>query len=176
METQQLTIVGAGGMGSGIAQKFAMQGIAVDLVDLSADILARSLDQIRRNLETLIEGQYLSREKADQVLPRIRPIPDLHAAGNSRFVLEAVNENLELKKKVFRQLDEICPAETVLASNTSSLSISSIASATRRRERVIGCHWINPPYLIPLVDVVVKQIDREHRRIVIEPLPGLLDS
>lgn len=154
MEAQRIVIVGAGEMGSGIAQKFAMQGTSVDLVDLGLEILERSLDRVRENLRTLVEAQYLGEEQAEQVLPRIRPGCDLQVAGDSRFVLESVTENLESKRELFGQLDAICSAQTVLATNTSSLSISAIASATRRPDRVVGCHWVNPPYLIPLVEVV----------------------
>ena len=154
METERIAVVGAGEMGSGIAQKFAMEGTTVDLVDLDRKILERSLDRVRENLKTLVEAQYLSAEQADRVLPRIRSGSDLRVTRDSRFVLESVTENLELKRNLFRQLDEICPAGTVLATNTSSLSISRIAAATRKPERIIGCHWVNPPYLIPLVEVV----------------------
>lgn len=154
MDTERIAVIGAGEMGSGIAQKFAMQGRLVDLVDRTGDILDRSLNRIRGNLKTLVEGEYLSAEQANRVLPRVRPVSDLRVAKDSRFVLESVTENLELKQKLLRQLEEICPSETVLATNTSSLSISRIAAATRKPERIIGCHWVNPPYLIPLVEVV----------------------
>jgi 3-hydroxybutyryl-CoA dehydrogenase len=173
VELERITIVGAGGMGSGIAQKFAMQGVAVDLVDLSTQILERSLEQIRRALRSLVEGDYLSQAEADKVLPRIRPSADLQSACNARFVLEAVNENLELKRQLFGRLDQLCPPETVLASNTSSLSISAIASAVARRGRVIGCHWLNPPYLVPLVEVVRGT---ETSAEVVQYCVGLLES
>ena len=155
MDTERIAVIGAGEMGSGIAQKFAMQGRLVDLVDRTQDILDHSLARIRANLKTLVEGAYLGAEQADQVLPRIRPVADLQVVRESRFVLESVTENLELKQELFQRLDGICPAETVLATNTSSLSISRIATATRRPARIIGCHWVSPPYLIPLVEVVM---------------------
>ena len=141
-------------MGRGIAQKFAMQGMDVDLVDLSQGILQRSLDQIRENLKILVEAEYLSEEQAGHVLPRIRPVTDLQCARDAHFVLESVAENLELKQELFGRLDKICPPQTILATNTGSLSITEIASATNRSNQVIGCHWVNPPYLIPLVEVV----------------------
>jgi len=155
VKAQRITVIGAGEMGSGIAQKFAMQGMLVELVDRTQDILDRSRDRIRENLNTLVEGEYLSREQADCVLPRVRLGSDLQVAKDSRFVLESVTESLQLKQSLLRQLDEICTGETVLATNTSSLSISRIAAATLKPERVIGCHWVNPPYLIPLVEVVL---------------------
>ena len=154
VETEHIAVVGAGEMGSGIAQKFAMHGMRVDLIDLTGDVLDGSLNRIRENLMVLVEAEYLSVEEADRVLPRIRPVSDLRVAKDAGFVLESVTEDLELKQKLFRRLDEICPGETVLATNTSSLSISRIAAETRKPERIIGCHWVNPPYLIPLVEVV----------------------
>jgi len=154
MKPERVGIVGAGQMGSGIAQKFAMQGVPVLLIDRSPEILDRALRQIEENLGTLVEGQYCSREVADLVLPRVSARTGIEALEDSRFVLESVTEDLDLKRRIFAQLDEICPADAILASNTSGLAISRLAAATRRPERVIGCHWINPPYLIPLVEVV----------------------
>ena len=171
MEAQRIVIVGAGEMGSGIAQKFAMQGTAVDLVDLDVEILKRSLDRVRENLKTLVEARYLSEEQAEQVLPRIQPGCDLQIAGDSRFVLESVTENLESKRELFRRLDEICPPDAVLATNTSSLSIQRIAAATRRPQQVIGCHLVNPPYLIPLVEVVRGEVTSQE---TVERCVGLL--
>ena len=153
-DRHRIVIVGAGEMGRGIAQKFAMQGMDVDLVDLTQDILEHSLDQVRENLKVLVEANYLSEEQAGQVLPLIRPCADLNCARDAHFVLESVEEKLESKLEMFRRLDEICSARTILATNTSSLSISRIASATHRADRVLGCHWVSPPYLIPLVEVI----------------------
>lgn len=153
-EDPRIVIVGAGEMGRGIAQKFAMQGMAIDLVDQTTDILEHSLGQIRENLKVLVEANYLSAAQAEQVLPRIRTFPDLEPARDAEFVLESIPENLQLKLALFERLDEICSEATILATNTSSLSISKIASATHRADRVLGCHWVSPPYLIPLVEVI----------------------
>jgi len=153
-DAYRIVIVGAGEMGRGIAQKFAMQGMAVDLVDLTPDILKRSLDQVRENLKVLVEAKFLSEDQAGLVMPRIRCFSDLECAHDADFVLESVSENLQSKLEMFARLDGICSAKTILATNTSSLSISKIASATRRPDRVLGCHWVSPPYLIPLVEVV----------------------
>lgn len=153
-EIKKITIVGTGVMGRGIGQKMAMEGLAVELVDLNQEILDRSLGQIKENLKILVESNYLSQGEADGVLPRIKTFTDLGIAKDSNFVQEAVTENLDLKKRIFKKLDEICPPNAILATNTSTLRISQIASVTKRPDKVIGFHWVNPPYLIPIVEVI----------------------
>jgi len=154
MEIDKVTIIGAGVMGSGIGMKMALEKLSVELVDQSQEILSESLERIKKNLKTLVAGEYLGEEQAKEVLPRISTFTDLNVAKYSNFVLEAVTENLNLKKTIFDALDSICPSDIILATNTSTLKISQIASVTKRVDKVIGIHWINPPYLIPLVEVI----------------------
>lgn len=154
MEIKKVTIIGAGVMGRGIGQKMALEGLSVELVDLNREILDRSLGQIKENLKILVENEYLNQKEADGVLPRIKTFSDLGVVKDSIFIQEAVTENLDLKRKIFKELDEICPSNTILATNTSTLRISEIASVTKRPDKVIGVHWVNPPYLIPLVEVI----------------------
>ncbi len=151
---EKVTIVGAGAMGAGIAQKIALEGIPVELIDVSEEILERARERISVNLETLVAGEYLNPDQAETVLPRIKMSSDLELVREARLVLEAVVENLAVKQDLFRQLDSLCPRETILATNTSTLRISQIACATQRPDKVIGIHWVNPPYLIPLVEVI----------------------
>jgi len=154
-EISKVVIVGAGMMGRGIGQKMALEGLEVELVDLSRQILGQSLVQVSANLKLLVDNHYLTQKEADGVLPRIKTSTTLDAAINSNFVLEAIPEDLDLKKRLFQKLDKICPPQTILATNTSTLKISHIAAITKRPDKIIGFHWVNPPYLIPLVEIIM---------------------
>jgi 3-hydroxybutyryl-CoA dehydrogenase len=150
-----ITIIGAGLMGHGIAQIFALKGHAVILVDISPDLLEEALVNIRSNLNQLSEHEIISDSDIEPALGRITTATDMaQAAAKADLVIEAVNENLELKQKIFKDLDATCPVDTILASNTSVISITEIAALTRHPDRVVGTHFWNPPYLIPLVEVV----------------------
>ena len=152
---EKITIIGAGLMGHGIAQVFALQGHAVNLMDLSTDLLETALANVRGNLAQLAEYGIAGEDDIEPILDRITTGTDMAAAvRDADLVIEAVNENLELKQKIFRDLDDACPTGTILASNTSVISITEIAALTGHPERVVGTHFWNPPYLIPLVEVV----------------------
>ncbi|MGB6065977.1 MAG: 3-hydroxyacyl-CoA dehydrogenase family protein [Desulfomonilaceae bacterium] len=147
-------VIGAGVMGHSIAQVFAQAGIEVDLTDLNEQALTRAMTLIRTNLHTLAEFGRVPQNDIPVIMARIRPSTDLTAsARKADFVLEAVSEVPEIKRAVFGQLDEICPQDTVLASNTSSLNIFEIARV-KSPERLIVAHWFAPPHIIPLVEVV----------------------
>jgi len=148
-------VIGAGTMGPGIAQTFAQEGYEVLLTDVRADILERALAQIRANL-SLFEGQrMLSAEQSKKVLSRIRVTTNpKEGIGNCEFVTEAVTENLAVKKKIFKMLGELTSEGTILASNTSGLSVTTIAAGVKRPERVIGTNWWNPAHIIPLVEIM----------------------
>jgi 3-hydroxybutyryl-CoA dehydrogenase len=142
-------------MGHGIAQIFALKGFSVHLVDSRADALDTALDNVRDNLALLLEHDHVRKEDIEPALARIATTTDMAAgAASADFVIEAVFEDLELKQKIFNTLDTICPKETILATNTSVISITQIAAQTKRKSRVVGTHFWNPPYLIPLVEVV----------------------
>ena len=148
-------VIGAGTMGHAIAQVFAQGGFEVWLIDVRLDILEHALAQIRANLSLLEEQRMLSAEGSGSVLSRIKvSMNPKKAVENAEFVTEAVSENLAVKKQVFKMLDEFTPRGTILASNTSGLSITSIAAATKRPERVIGTNWWNPAHIIPLVEIM----------------------
>jgi 3-hydroxybutyryl-CoA dehydrogenase len=151
----KIAVIGAGLMGHGIAQIFALKGHIVSLMDISSDLLEDAMSNIRSNLYQLSEHDIASQSDIEPALERIVTGTEMaQAARDADFVIEAVSENLELKQKLFKDLDEICPTSTVLASNTSVISITEIASLTRHPDRVVGTHFWNPPYLIPLVEVV----------------------
>jgi 3-hydroxybutyryl-CoA dehydrogenase len=150
----KVAIIGSGLMGRGIGLAFAMGGHDVVLADLNPDILNKSLEQTRSTV-LMLEHEGLTSEPIEKTLSRMSLAPNIEeAASESDFIVEAVFENLEVKKDTFRKLDTASSVETILASNTSSLPISSIASATTHPERVVGAHFWNPPHLMPAVEVV----------------------
>jgi 3-hydroxybutyryl-CoA dehydrogenase len=142
-------------MGHAIAQEFAAAGHPVQLVDVSREALSGAMERIRQNLAMLIRFQLINDETASQALARLETSTDLaEAAARCEVVIEAVSENLETKRRVFRELDRAAPPNAILASNTSSLLPDAIASATGRADKVLVAHFFNPPYLVPLVEVV----------------------
>jgi 3-hydroxybutyryl-CoA dehydrogenase len=154
-EIRTVTVVGAGTMGRGIAQVAAAAGLHVFLHDLSAELIHGGLEAIRSTLDEGIGRGKLAPAERDVILGRIEPAPVLaEAASRSELVIEAVPESLELKQRVFRELDRAAPPGAVLATNTSSLSVGRIAGVTSRPERVVGMHFFNPVHLMPLVEVV----------------------
>jgi 3-hydroxybutyryl-CoA dehydrogenase len=154
MDVRKPFVVGAGAMGAGIGQLCAQQGFSVTITDVTQDIIGNARQKIIRGLDQRIEKGKITSEEKDVVLSRMSWAADLGAARESDFVIEAVSENLELKKKLFRELDGICPPETVLTTNTTALSISEIASATRRPEKVVGMHFFNPAAVMKLVEII----------------------
>ncbi|MBC7222770.1 MAG: 3-hydroxybutyryl-CoA dehydrogenase [Anaerolineae bacterium] len=147
-------VVGAGTMGSGIAQVFAQAGHEVFLVDVAQEALDRGLANIRRSLEKFVAKGKMDQAAADAALARLHPSTDLAAVADADFVVEAVVENADLKKQVFRELDRLTRPEVVLVSNTSSISITEIAAATNRPAQVMGMHFMNPVPLMTLVELV----------------------
>jgi 3-hydroxybutyryl-CoA dehydrogenase len=158
MKTAQqgrIAVIGAGLMGHGIAQIFAGHGFSVSLLDVSDEVLTKAVEQVRTNLTLLSSNGIGKKEEIDAAVERIQTTRDLkEAVSGAAFVVEAVAEQLELKQKLFQEMDALCPPETMLATNTSVISITEIASKSARRERIVGTHFWNPPYLIPLVEVV----------------------
>ena len=156
----KVAVVGSGLMGHGIAQVFAMAGYDVAVVDPNEDSLQAVPQRIRANLQAMLaHGVHLPAD-VDAILQRIHLTTDM-AAGcqDAGFVTEAVFEDMALKQQIFADLDAICSPETVLCSNTSVMSITEIAARAKKRERILGTHWWNPPYLIPLVEVVRDRRD-----------------
>ncbi len=152
---QKVTVIGAGEMGHGIAELLALHGYAVSMRDIKQEYLDRGMERLRWSLDKLVEKAQFTRQQADDALARIEPTLDLaHACRDADFIIEAVFEDVELKKKVFHELDEVAPDKAVLASNTSAIPITNMAFATRRPTKVVGMHFFNPPMLMPLIEVI----------------------
>jgi len=152
---ERIAIIGAGLMGHGIAQIFAGQCHQVSLLDVSEDILTKALENIRANLTLLAQNGVGRAEDIEPAMKRIRVTRDLEeAASSAQFIVEAVSEELGLKQRLFQELDDICSPDTILTTNTSVISITEIAAKAARRDRIVGTHFWNPPYLVPLVEVI----------------------
>ncbi|MEX2090504.1 MAG: 3-hydroxyacyl-CoA dehydrogenase NAD-binding domain-containing protein, partial [Bacteroidota bacterium] len=150
-----ITVVGSGTMGNGIAHVFAQHGFSVTLHDLQQDFLDRGLRTIASNLDRQIKKGTLSEGEKNEILARIRPSLDLQdACGNADLIVEAATENASVKKELFRKFDQDSPPSALLASNTSSISITEIAAVTRRPEKVIGMHFMNPVPVMKLVEII----------------------
>ena len=146
-----VAVVGAGTMGNGIAHVFAQQGWNVTLIDVAADPLARALKTIEANIARLVKKGAGSKEQGAETLGRIQTSTSFDAVKSADFVVEAATENPEIKFQVFEDLDRLAPPATILASNTSSISITQIAAQTKRPAQVIGMHFMNPVPVMPLV-------------------------
>ena len=152
---KNITVVGSGTMGSGIAHCFAQYGFDVHLVDLNEDALKSAIEKIGKNLERQVNKGLLTAEDKAAALGRIQPFTDLGVALTSAdLVVEAATENQDLKAKIFQQMDAAAPAHCILATNTSSLSITTLASYTQRPEKVIGMHFMNPVPVMRLVEII----------------------
>jgi 3-hydroxybutyryl-CoA dehydrogenase len=154
-DVTRVAVIGAGTMGAGIAGLFARAGCAVRLVDQNSDFLERGMTSLRAAQEGLRAARMVSARKAAAALKRVRPLTSLaEACPGAELVIEAITEDLKLKQQTFRDLDELCPASAVFASNTSGLSITAIGRALAEPGRLAGMHFWNPPHLIPLVEIV----------------------
>ncbi|WP_040212494.1 3-hydroxybutyryl-CoA dehydrogenase [Clostridium polynesiense] len=151
---EKIFILGAGTMGSGIAQAFAQKGYEVVLRDIKDEFVDKGLAVINKNLSRLAEKGKITPEAKEEILSRISGTTDMNLAEDCDLVVEAAVENMEIKKKIFAELDNICKPEAILASNTSSLSITEVASATNRADKVIGMHFFNPAPVMKLVEVI----------------------
>jgi 3-hydroxybutyryl-CoA dehydrogenase len=164
----QVAVIGAGTMGSGIAQVFAQAGYAVSLVDVVREQLPRAMASIERGIKRLAEKGQLSQTEQEAILKRITTTTSVEVVRQARLVLEAIVEDPEAKIRLFATVDQLAPPEAILASNTSSVSITRLAAATRRPERVIGMHFINPAPVMRLVEVIrgLATSDETHQTIV----------
>jgi len=153
-EANKIGVLGAGTMGAGIAQVAAQAGFDTLLYDVSQEFIDRGLGRIRTFLEGSRKRGKLSAEQEQQILARLKGTLKLEDFSGVGLVIEAVPEQIELKREIFKKLDAACGIETILATNTSSFSVTVIAAAARRRERVLGLHFFNPPPLMALVEVV----------------------
>lgn len=151
---KKVMVLGAGTMGSGIAQVVAGAGYEVILRDISREFIDAGINKIDKSLARLVGKEKLTSQQKDQVMGRIRGTTDLSLAKYAEFIIEAIVEDMKVKTEVFRELDGITPGSCILASNTSALSISQLAAATKRPERVIGMHFFNPVPVMKLVEVI----------------------
>ncbi|MEI7802416.1 MAG: 3-hydroxybutyryl-CoA dehydrogenase [Bacteroidota bacterium] len=152
---QNITVIGAGTMGNGIAHVFALKGFNVTIVDVSQPALDKAIQTITKNLDRQVAKGGISEEEKNNTLKIISTSTTIEqGAANADLVVEAATENIELKLNIFRKLDEVCNAETILASNTSSISITKIASVTKRADKIIGMHFMNPVPVMKLVEVI----------------------
>ncbi len=152
---KNIAVIGAGTMGNGIAHTFAQSGFKVQLIDLSESNLKRGIDTISKNLERQVAKDLISETDKENTLSNISTFTDINEGVEyASLVVEAATENIELKLKIFKQLDEACPEDTILATNTSSISITQIAAVTKRPKLVIGMHFMNPVPIMKLVEII----------------------
>ncbi|WP_291649857.1 3-hydroxybutyryl-CoA dehydrogenase [Clostridium sp.] len=151
---EKIFVIGAGTMGAGIVQAFAQKGYEVIVRDIKDEFVERGISGINKGLTKLVAKGKISEEDKEAILSRITGTTDLSLAEDCDLVIEAAVENMEIKKSIFAELDGICKESTILASNTSSLSITEVASATKRPDKVIGMHFFNPAPVMKLVEII----------------------
>jgi len=152
---KNVAVIGAGTMGNGIAHTFAQSGFKVQLIDVNETALKRGMETITKNLDRMVVKEKISEAQKDETLGNISTFSSItEGVEYAGLVVEAATENIDLKLKIFKQLDEACPDDTILATNTSSISITQIAAATTRPEMVIGMHFMNPVPIMKLVEII----------------------
>jgi len=171
MEIKRICVLGAGLMGSGIAQVSAEAGYEVSMRDIEDRFVQGGLNIIKKNYERAISKGKMTKEQADALLAKVKGTLDMaEAVKDAQVVIEAVIENMDLKKQVYKELDQLCAKDTILATNTSGLSITEIASMTKRPEKVIGMHFFNPVPVMKLVEIIKGQATSEETFAVIKAL------
>jgi len=152
---KNVSVIGAGTMGNGIAHVFAQNGYKVNLIDISEDGLKKGMDTISKNLDRMVKKEKIDEAKKDETLGNISTYTSLgDGVKDAELVIEAASENIDVKLKIFAELDQICADDCILATNTSSISITKIAAATKRPDKVIGMHFMNPVPVMKLVEVI----------------------
>ena len=155
MEIKRICVLGAGAMGHGVAQVCAQAGCNVNLRDIEEGFVQGGIDRIRKFLDGSVERRKVTREEADATLSRIKGTTDLkEAVKDADLVIEAITENMEIKKDTYKELDLICPAHTIFASNTSYQCITEMAAVTKRPDKFLGMHWFNPPQIMRGIEVI----------------------
>jgi 3-hydroxybutyryl-CoA dehydrogenase len=147
-------VIGAGTMGNGIAQTAASAGFDVVMCDVEQSFVERGIANISKSLDRFVKKETMTEEQKGEVIARVRTTTDFSELEGCSLIVEAATENFDVKKQIFERLDALCPAETILSSNTSSISITKIAGVTKRPEKVIGMHFFNPVPLMKLVEVI----------------------
>jgi 3-hydroxybutyryl-CoA dehydrogenase len=155
MEIKKIAVIGAGIMGNGIAQVCAQAGFEVSMRDIDQKCLDKGMKKIEKNLSKAVAKEKMSQEDMDKIMGNLTPVLDLKEAVNGAdLVIEAATENIDIKKAIFKEIDEICPPETLFASNTTAKSIAEMGAVTKRADRFIGMHFFNPPPLMKLIEVI----------------------
>jgi 3-hydroxybutyryl-CoA dehydrogenase len=154
MDEIKISIIGSGAMGNGIAHIFATHGFHVTLIDIRMEILEKALATIKKNMERQVNKELLTQPEMDKAFSEIEISTELERAADSSLVIEAVSEISSLKKELFLKLDNICSKDTLLATNTSSISITELAAVTQRMDQVIGMHFMNPVPVMKLVEII----------------------
>jgi 3-hydroxybutyryl-CoA dehydrogenase len=167
LEIKKIAVIGAGAMGTGIAYVCAVKGYNVSIRDVNEDLVKRGMGKMREMIATGVNRGKLTPKEAEDIVKRTKGVTDVaEAVKDADLVIEAVFENLDLKKKVFKELDEHCPPHTILASNTSVLSVTEMGAATKRPDKVVGLHFFNPAYAMKLVEVISgKETSEETKKI-----------
>lgn len=189
---ERVAIIGTGQMGYGIGLEFARYGYPVALCDIAEDRVNKAMESAKEDLNLMIETGLMTAQEADDTYKRLRPTIDIvDAAKDADYVVEAVTETLSIKHEVFSKLDEICPPPAILATNTSGLKVTDIASVAKHPERILATHYFHPPHLVPLVEVCGgEKTDRKcvertaeilrgiHKKVVVidVELPGFLGN
>ena len=165
--SEHIGVIGAGTMGNGIAQTAANSGFDVIMCDIQEDFVQKGFAAIGKSLDRFVKKETMTEEQKTEVLGRIKTTTKLEDLKNCSLIVEAATENFEIKKQIFQKLDEICDENTILSSNTSSISITKIAAVTKRPDKVIGMHFMNPVPLMKLVEVIrgIATSDETYERV-----------
>jgi 3-hydroxybutyryl-CoA dehydrogenase len=153
-DIKRIAVVGSGTMGNGITQVCAATGYDVDIIDVKQEFLDRAIKTITKSFDRLIKKEKITEDDKKAALGRISAATDLSVARNAQLVIEAVTEDLDIKLDIFKKLEDLCPPDTIFASNTSSLPITQLAAATKRPDKFIGMHFMNPVPMMKLIEVV----------------------
>jgi 3-hydroxybutyryl-CoA dehydrogenase len=176
MEIKTVGVIGAGTMGNGIAHVFAKSGFEVVLVEVEQRFLDRGMQTIAKNLEREVSKGKLTSEARDAAIKRIKPVLQRSALADCQIIIEAASEKFEIKSELFRDLDSICGKDVILASNTSSISITKIAGQTKRPDKVIGMHFFNPVPMMKLVEVIRGLATSDETYAAVKALSEKLDK
>jgi 3-hydroxybutyryl-CoA dehydrogenase len=154
MAEKDISVIGCGTMGNGIAHVFALQGYTVNILDVNQSLLDKAVQTIKNNMERQVKKELISTEEMKAALAKLNTSTEYKSVATSMLVIEAVTENEDLKKELFKLMDQHCQPECLLASNTSSISITTLAAVTKRPDKVIGMHFMNPVPVMKLVEVI----------------------
>jgi 3-hydroxybutyryl-CoA dehydrogenase len=167
MDENKISIIGSGAMGNGIAHVFATHGYSITLVDINDKILENALVTIKKNMERQVKKEIISQDEMELAFSEIRVTTELKKVADSFLVIEAVSEISVLKKELFQKLDNICEPDTLLATNTSSISITELAAVTQRMDQVIGMHFMNPVPIMKLIEVIrgLSTSDKTYKKV-----------